>query len=196
MYLVVNDNLQMRSIMAAKKTMVSIWIKPDILSKLDAIAQKAKISRSRLMINLIGVGYDEMKLQKNLGIIKLTLSLRSLQLKISQLLKGVEKQVVIEGKEDRGTNVSVRIDNEAIKKIDDLASKIKMSRSTFLEYILEFSIREARLLDFVHITDGAIMIRDISDTVKTHWKKSFKESEKTAKEGTVISGLNGDIENH
>jgi len=98
--------------MKTQKIMVSIWIKPEILTKLDKIAEKAQITRSKLITNLIVVGCDEIKAQSNIGIIKLTLTLRSFQIKIDQLLRGAEKDIIVEEQNVRGTNVSVRVDKE------------------------------------------------------------------------------------
>lgn len=172
--------------MKIEKTMVSIWIKPEILDKLDKFAEKAKISRSKLIINLIIVGCDEMKMQSNLGIIKLTLKLRSLQRRIDLLLTGADQDIVVEDQSPRGTNVSVRIDKDLIKKVDELANKIKMTRSTFLEYVLDLSITDLKILDFIHVTDGVILLNNLISSVKNKWQQAFKESYKRAKAQQVV----------
>ena len=181
--------------MKSKKAIVSIWVNPGTIAKLDNFRKKAEISRSKLILNLIDIGCDEIKIQKNLGIVKLTLALSKLQGKISKLLFGAKNKIVISETEPRGSNISVRIDPKTIQKIDNLAQQVEMTRSTFIEYILEISIREITLiLKVPGIGSTGLFVRDFNDELRKIWKKMFKKSEIALKEEKVISELNEDIE--
>ncbi|SDU31804.1 ribbon-helix-helix protein, CopG family [Desulfobacula phenolica] len=177
-----------------RKTIVTIWINPEILDKLDKFAKRADISRSQLIHNLLSIGYDEIKLQKNLGIIKLTLSLERLQAKIAKLLSGAKKKIVIVDPDKKGTNLSIRIDPELMKKIDALANKLSMSRSIFIEYLLEISIKELKYINFPGIIDSALLIRDLDDKIRETWKKLFKKSKKALKEKEVVTKIDENLE--
>ena len=181
--------------MKQKKLNISLWIKPDILDKLDELAQKFGIKRSQLITNLITVGYDEIQSQKNLGIIKLTLALKKYTSKISKLLKGAEKQIILNEEDQRGTNVSLRINPDMIYKIDQLAQKIEMSRSTFIEYILENSIRNIRILNFVGITDSVMFVEKLKEEVKSIWKTLIKKSEQTLEDNKIVIDMEDENSN-
>jgi predicted DNA-binding protein len=171
--------------MKQKKLNISLWIRPDILERLNEISQKFDIKRSQLITNLIIVGYDEIQSQKNLGIIKLTLALKKYTSKINKLFNGAKKQIIVNEEDQRGINLSLRVDPDLIYKIDQLAQKIEMSRSTFIEYILENSIRNIRMLDFVGVLDSVMFFEKLRKEGKNIWKKLILQSEQALDDNKI-----------
>ena len=58
---------------------VTMWMRHDQIEALDRIAAKARISRSKLLSNMIDVGIDEIKLYDATGIAFLAGLVRDLQ---------------------------------------------------------------------------------------------------------------------
>jgi metal-responsive CopG/Arc/MetJ family transcriptional regulator len=47
---------------------VTIWIKKDLVDKIDKLAEKADITRSKLITNLVDVGVEEAEFMNKFGI--------------------------------------------------------------------------------------------------------------------------------
>lgn len=178
--------------MKQKTTNISLWIKPDVLEKLDKFSKRFIISRSQVIINFIDIGLDEIRYQDNLGIVKLMLALNEYTSKISKLLKGAEQEIILDIEDQRGINVSVRINSDLVAKIDKFSKEIKMSRSTFIEYLLYNSIENMSMLTFVGFTDTVIFVEKLRAETRILWKKLIKNSEKILKNGKVITHKDGD----
>ena len=172
------------------KTNVSLWVKPHVLDRLDKIVDKFDLKRSQLIINLINLGFDAIKKQDNLGIIKLILVLKKYTSKINMLLNAAEDQILCNEEDQRGKNLSVRINSNLVQEIDLFAKKMDMSRSTFIEYLLENPIRNISVLDFIHMTDAVMLIDEFNIQVKKSWKQLINDSRKALKTGKVVTHKN------
>lgn len=48
---------------------VTIWIKKDLVDRIDKLAEKADITRSKLITNLVDVGVEEVEVLDTLGVL-------------------------------------------------------------------------------------------------------------------------------
>jgi predicted DNA-binding protein len=176
-----------------KKIMVSIWLEPKSIKMLDNLAKMGQLTRSKIIHNLIEIGYDELKLQNNIGLIKFTLLLRKFKQSIQPFLTEAEKKIIVDGKDSPKDSVS-RMDSDLIEKIDSLSDKIGLTRKSFIEYVLEFEIRDVKALSSIPgFVKTSLTIRDLNETIRKNWKTNFKKTEKILETKTIE--LNDNSEN-
>jgi metal-responsive CopG/Arc/MetJ family transcriptional regulator len=75
------------------KQAVTIWIKKDLVTKIDALAEKGDLTRSKLISNLVEVGVEELTIMNKVGI----WAMAKIYEDIRQRLRGRK------GKKDEGT---------------------------------------------------------------------------------------------
>lgn len=162
-----------------KKILISFWIEPEILQLYDDFAKKARIPRSQLIHNIIETGYEEMKVQNNIGLIKVNMFLGHIKSKLPAMFNEAKaKHIVLDEDSLKKENVSVRLDPDLIQKIDLLSKKINLTRKGFIEYILDTGIREHKILTSIPgFIETIVHLRDFLDVVKKGWKNAYKESE-------------------
>ncbi|WP_299977060.1 ribbon-helix-helix protein, CopG family [Desulfobacula sp.] len=177
-----------------KKIMVSIWLDPKIIRLIDNLAKRGHITRSEAIHNLIEVGYDELNLQKNIGLVKLTLLLRQFKQSVRPVINEAEKRIVVDGEHPKKGSVSIRLNTDLAIKIDHLANRIDLTRKSFIEYVLEFQIRTLKVaLSIPGFIEGIRSIRDLNEAIRKNWKKTFSKTQKVLED--KIIELNGDSEN-
>lgn len=163
---------------------ISIWINQETLDELDRVAEWADLNRSKLMLNLIEIAIDEMNMFRTVGIIRLTLL--SLELR-KQWKKAVQEmadsdEVPKKRITDRNVNVSIWVPRNVVEDIEELADKLKMSRSQVIEKLVDMGIAELRTLRSTGFAHVGKALRDIQEVISKRWKKSFKETEKEIKQ--------------
>lgn len=177
-----------------KKIMVSIWLDPKLIKILDKLAQMGQLTRSKVIHNLIEIGYDELNLQNNIGLIKFTLLLRNFKQSIKPFLIETEKPIIVDTENSPKDSLSMRMDSDLIEKIDSLSDKIGLTRKSFIEYVLEFEIRDIKALASIPgFVKTVLTIRDLNDTIRRNWKNNFKKTEKILESKTIE--LNDNSEN-
>jgi len=161
---------------------LSVWISHDILDQLDAAAEKVKLNRNKLIQNLIDTGIEEIKIQKKVGLVKLTMIMSTLK---DQWLKAVQDAKEGDKKDrrrsQRGVNISVWLDQGLIEDIEDYALKMDMSRSNLIERILEMGLTDLKILSKAGIIPLTMLLRDLKDK----WKNRFKKAEKAMEKGKI-----------
>jgi len=177
-----------------KKTMVSIWLDPKLIKMIDNFAQIGHLTRSKVIHNLIEIGYDELNFQKNIGLIKFTLLLRKFKQSIKPFLTDTDKKIIVDTENTPKDSVSIRMDNDLINKIDSLSDKIDLTRKSFIEYVLEFEIREIKALSSIPgFMKTSVTLRNLDETIRKNWKNNFKKTQKILENKTIE--LNENSEN-
>lgn len=74
---------------------VTIWIPKDLLFTLDELADKCKLSRSRLCINLLTIGAEEIQAMDSCGLLALTRALQRMADKIRAVGESLHSGEVI-----------------------------------------------------------------------------------------------------
>lgn len=69
---------------------INLWLDEETAKRLDRIAAKAGLSRSRLAENLLIVGLDEAQTMARIGVLQLAVLLRDLRGKVGKRLSEVE----------------------------------------------------------------------------------------------------------
>ena len=75
------------------KQAVTIWIRKDLVAKIDALAEKGDLTRSKLISNLVEVGVEELTVMNKVGL----WAMAKIYEDIRQRLRGRK------GKKDEGT---------------------------------------------------------------------------------------------
>jgi metal-responsive CopG/Arc/MetJ family transcriptional regulator len=70
---------------------ITLWLDEETANRLDKVAQRAGLSRSRLAENLLLVGLDEAETLKKIGVLQLAVLLRDLHEKVSKRMADVKE---------------------------------------------------------------------------------------------------------
>jgi len=157
---------------------ISIWIAQEMIDEIERIADKAKLTRSGLIQNFLDVGVKEIKVQKALFIVKMSLKLMDIK---EQWTKALAESKKGKEKPKRGINVSVWLDQELTEEIEELAEKLGYSRSKLIEKIMKMSLSDIKILE----KTGVLKITVIMLDLKEKWKKVFRETEKSIKDKEI-----------
>lgn len=161
---------------------LSVWIRQDILEQLDATAEKVKLNRNRLIHNLIDTGIEEIKVQKAIGLVKLTMTMTRLRQQWRKAIadaKGEDRK----GRKhsERGVNISIWIGLSLIEDIEDYAAKMNMSRSNLIEWLLEMGLADIKIISEAGIITLAMFARDL----KEKWQDQFDKAKKAMERGKI-----------
>lgn len=69
---------------------ITLWLDQDTVKRLDKVANKAGISRSRLTENLVLVGLEEAEAMRKIGVLQMAVLLRDLKQRVGDKLNRVE----------------------------------------------------------------------------------------------------------
>jgi len=72
---------------------ISLWLEGDLVSRVDALAAKAGVSRSKILANMIELNVKSLERADSVGILEMALLIRDLE----EGLKGWVRQVKDEG---------------------------------------------------------------------------------------------------
>lgn len=147
--------------------LVSVKVNEEWLARLDRLAKVGEISRHQLIVNMMGVGVDQLRTLKQMGIIKLGLLIRDLQ------------KPKPEASEDPATEkpIPVKLDEKMLAEIDLFAEQIGISRHQMMRNILHVCIEDLELLKNL----GFVHMAKLADSLKGTFLKIFEDG-KTALE--------------
>ena len=77
------------------KQAVTIWIKKDLVEKIDRLAEKGYLTRSKLISNLVEVGVEEISIMDKVGVWAMARIFED----IKQRLRGNKSKIDIKEKE-------------------------------------------------------------------------------------------------
>jgi len=77
------------------KQAVTIWIKKDLVEKIDRLAEKGDLTRSKLISNLVEVGVEEISIMDKVGVWAMARIFED----IKQRLRGNKSKIDIKEKE-------------------------------------------------------------------------------------------------
>ncbi len=52
-----------------EKQAITIWIDKGLVERIDKLAEKAEVTRSKLISNIVGVGVEELEIMDTLGVL-------------------------------------------------------------------------------------------------------------------------------
>lgn len=70
---------------------VSLWMSKDLIKRLDAIADATGLTRSRLLLNIVTVGVEEVEAMDKLGLLKAAKLVQELREKFTVKIAGVSQ---------------------------------------------------------------------------------------------------------
>lgn len=63
---------------------VTVWMSADLLERVDKVARSARISRSRMIANLVDLGLDDAELLDRMGVIRFGAALKAFKAKMRE----------------------------------------------------------------------------------------------------------------
>ncbi len=139
---------------ASNEKNVTIKMNDVFISRLDYLAKKAKLSRHRLLKNLLDVGVDELKDLKKIGLFKLGVLARDVadwcNLKMTDPVTGDK-------------SVPVTLDETFIAILDDLADQADLSRAQLMRNLVRVGVEGLETMDKVGILKLLTIIRELPD---------------------------------
>lgn len=139
---------------AANEKNVTIKMNDTFIARVDYLAGKAKLSRHRLLKNLLDIGVDELNDFKKIGLFKLGVLARDVaewcNLKMSDPVTG-EK------------SIPVTLDETFIAILDDLATQADLSRAQLMRNLVRVGVEGLETMDKVGIIKLMTIIRELPD---------------------------------
>lgn len=136
---------------------VTIKMNDDFIARLDYLATKARLSRHKLLKNLLDVGVDELNDFKKIGLFKLGVLTRDVaewcNLKISDPVTGDK-------------SVPVTLDESFIVILDDLATQADLSRAQLMRNLVRVGVDGLEKMDKLGIIKLMTIIRELPDYFK------------------------------
>ena len=154
--------------MSAKQNIkhMTLNIAPDVLGRLDAIADYAGISRHQFIVNILEVGIEEIRMSKYVGLFHIALAIRN----TIEAVKGT-KERKLTGHEKP---IPVRMDESFLEKLDLLAEQGGISRQRLALNIIDVGLEEAEALKRYGVMRGILFFRDLPDRFRAFINKGEK----------------------
>ena len=161
---------------------ISIYISGlNKIDELNAAAKKIKISRGKLVRNLVHTGIEEMTIQNNLGLIGFAIRLKKFKEHWSDFEnaeKSEESQLKDTDKKE-GVAITIWLSNDVITKMDYFTEKLGYkSRSELAERLINMGLSDIGIFEITGTLQLAVIIRDA-------WRKLFEEAEAVKKTGKI-----------
>ena len=173
-----------------RKVNISIWIDQEKLDELEKHARYFKLPRNKLVQNILDTGIEEIKIQKFLGIVQLSMLAKSIK---DQWKKGIKNLKNTEGpaspqKPPRGVNISIGLEPSIISQVEELSEKLNLTRSKLIENMIDMGLTDLKILKRTGLADITVYIVKL----KENWKKRFQETQESLDKGKlVIKDKNG-----
>lgn len=145
---------------------IAIKMNDEFIARLDKIAKEAKLSRNQLIKNILDVGFDELVKLKQVGVFQLGIYIRDLHESISNKHK---KKIIDPISGERP--IPIKLDEEFINKLDELAEKAGLSRHQLLKNIIRVGLEEAEILSKVGIIKLGVIFRDLPESFRAICEK-------------------------
>lgn len=133
---------------------VTIKMNDEFIARLDYLHKKAKLSRHRLLKNLLEIGVDDMKDLQKIGLFKLGILARDVaewcNFKISDPVTGDK-------------SVPVTLDESFINELDDLAARANLSRAQLMRNLVRVGVEGLETMDKVGAIKLITIIRDLPE---------------------------------
>lgn len=133
---------------------VTIKMNDEFIARIDYLAKKAKLSRHRLLKNLLEVGVDEMNDLKKIGLFKLGIMARDVadwcNLKMTDPVSG-----------DKA--IPVTLEESFVATMDGLASQADLSRAQLMRNLVRVGTESLETMDKIGAIKLMTIIRDLPD---------------------------------
>ena len=175
-----------------RKVNISIWIDEKKRDELEKHAQYFKLPRNKLIQNILDTGIEEIKIQKFLGIVQLSMLAKSIK---DQWKKGVKNlkntdDSVSPQRPPRGVNISLGLEPSIISQVEELSEKLNLTRSKLIENMIDMGLTDLKILKRTGLADITVYIVKL----KENWKKRFQETQESLEKGElVIKDKNGNL---
>lgn len=151
---------------------IAIKMNDEFIARLDKLANRIDVTRTKLMKNFIQVGIEELEEMKSIGFFQLGLMVRDVGEAI-QLGKMISDQV------SGDKPIPIKIDDDYIDRLDALAEKAGLSRHQLMKNLLDVGVIEFETMDKVGVMSLMLLARDLHGA----FKRISSRGEKALKAG-------------
>lgn len=134
---------------------VSVKINDEFISRLDALAERAGISRHKLMQNILSVAVEELEKLANIGMFQLGILIRDIR-------ETVGRPALID-KASGDKVVPIWIDENILIRLDKLAEKGGLSRNKFVQNLLQVGVQELEHAQSIGLFQFAVLLIKLRD---------------------------------
>lgn len=131
---------------------VTIKMNDEFIARVDYLAKKAKLSRHRLLKNLLEIGVDDMKDLQKIGLFKLGMLTRDVaewcNFKISDPVTGDK-------------SIPVTLDESINATLEDLASRADLSKAQLMRNLVRVGVEGLETMDKVGVLKLITIVRDL-----------------------------------
>jgi metal-responsive CopG/Arc/MetJ family transcriptional regulator len=124
------------------------------IARLDYLAKKAKLSRHRLLKNLLEIGVDELKDLQKIGLFKVGVIARDVaewcNFKVSDPVTGDK-------------SIPVTLDETFLVILDDLATRADLSRAKLMRNLIRVGVEGLETMDKIGVIKLMTIIRELPD---------------------------------
>lgn len=139
---------------------LSAKVSLETLEILDRIAQRADISRSKLIHNIIEATIDEMDMGRRIGFFQMVILIRNVGEKITGSSGKDKTKAIAEEK-----TVSVRLSHDYQQKLETLAKMTDRSPHYLMKNFIQVGAEELNSKIVKTVMPLAIMIRDLKEKI-------------------------------
>lgn len=145
---------------------ITLNIAPDVVERLDVIAEYVGISRHQFIVNILEIGIEEIWMSKYVGLFYIALAIRDTIAAVKgtkeRKLTGLEKPIPI------------RLDESFLVKLDSLAEQGDISRQHLALNIIGIGLEETEALKRYGVIRGVMFFRNLPDRFKAFIGKGEK----------------------
>lgn len=161
---------------------VTVNLKQGMVNTIDELASEFGIKPNKLIGNLIGIGFDEIKALKKYGILRKGLFVMNV-LEQYGLLEKKEKEETEKYK--RSMAISIRIGKELDEELDKWSVELGKTKNSMIVICLSTGLDDFKLLKNIGVFNMAIGLVKFEDSVKELfnearikeiWSKRFKKA--------------------
>ena len=151
---------------------LSAKVSIETLEILDTIAQRADISRSKLIHNIIETTIDEMDMGRRIGFLQMIILIRNFNEKISNSSAKEKKKAIKEEK-----TVPVRLSYDYQQKLVKLAKMADRSPHYLMKNFIQLGAEELSSIAFKSVIPLVLVIRDLKDKIHSLCNQGEKAME-------------------
>jgi len=137
--------------------MISVKLSQAWIDRLDILANKGKISRHQLVVNMLTEGGGQLRLLKRIGIFQIGLAIRDIK------IPGITPS---KPSEEIEKPIPIKIDEKLLEEIETLAEQAGLSRHQMMRNIIHVSTEELEMLMKSGIGPAVLIYESLKDSLK------------------------------
>jgi predicted DNA-binding protein len=150
------------------KKSLTVWIEKELVTKLDALAEKGEITRSKLVTNIVSTQIYEVKKYQKLGFVYIATAIRYIREKVSKKKTSV--------KADDKRALTFWVAKKIVQEIDNISGEVGLTRSRLVRNMIAVSVEELEALNKIHLLSQSALMKDMGKQMEKQYKREFKKA--------------------